>query len=179
MARRKRKVTPVSSTTAPPKARKEPWYKRTWIVAAAFSSAAFTLGMNGPTILQNMRKIPAEVELTRDQYMSWWKEDAEWSGDWSAFPEGFVDMADMKLTASGDLKISLQAKNGKLDGMIAIRKACEAIPFDFLLVRGSVSGPTAKIEVWDIDGGRQIVFGQLKLVKENNVITVQSAGGAS
>lgn len=178
MASRRKKALaiPPGSPPVPPTA---PWYKRTWVVAAAVGTAAFGLGMNGPTFLQNIRKLPTEFDATRDQYVSWLKEDAEWTGDWSTFPEGLVDMAGMRLSEGADLKISLQAKSGKLDGMIAVRKACEAIPFDFLLLRGSISGATSNVEVWDVVGGRQVILGQLKLVRQGNVMTVIRVGGAS
>lgn len=134
----------------------------------------FTLGLNGPMLLQNIRKLPAEVETTRDKYYGWLKNDADWTGDWSNFPEGIVDMGDMRLTEGVDLKISLQAKNGALEGMIASGKVCEKMPaLDFLLLRGSVSGSTANLEVWDIIGGHQRVLEKLRLVREADVITVQ------
>lgn len=178
MARRKKYVpaATLASLSAAPKA---PWYKRTWVIVAAFGSVAFTLGMNGPTLLQNIRKLPTEVEATHDQYMSWLKEDAEWTGDWSNFPEGIADMADMRLSEGIDLKISLQAKNGKLDGMIAAGTVCSNVPFDFLLLRGSVTGAAANVEVWDIIGGHQRVFEHLKLVRDGNVITVHPLRGAT
>lgn len=176
MARRKKYVpaAPPGSLSAPPKA---PWYKRAWVIAAAFGSVAFTLGMDGPTLLQNIRKLPTEVEATHDQYVSWLKEDAEWTGDWSNFPEGINDMADMRLSEGIDLKISLQAKNGELSGMITAGTVCSNVPFDFLLLRGSVTGTAANVEVWDIDGGHQRVFEHLKLVRDGNVITVHPLGG--
>jgi hypothetical protein len=81
MARRK-KYVPTAAPAPPATVRQEPWYKRTWVVVAAVGSAAFTLGMNGPTLLQNIRKLPSEVETTHDQFVSWLKEDAAWEGDW-------------------------------------------------------------------------------------------------
>jgi hypothetical protein len=164
----------IAGLYAPPLA---PFYKRTWVVVAAVGAATVGLGMNGPTLLQNIRKLPTEVEATRDQYVSLWRADAEWTGDWSTFPEGIVDMADQRLSEGGDLRISLQVRKGRLDGMIAIRKACEAIPFDFLLLQGSVSGAAAKAEVWDIAGGHMTVLGHLTLVRQGKVMTVQRIGG--
>lgn len=174
-SRKRSSATPPAPVPTQPK---PPWYKRTWVVVVTVGSAAFTLGMNGPTLLQNMRKLPAEVEVTRDQYLSWLKEDAGWIGDWSTFPEGNVDIGDMRLSDGVDLKISLQAKNGELGGMIASGKVCSNIPFfDFLLLRGNVSGNTANLEVWDIVGGQRRVFEQLRLVREGNVIAVHPAAG--
>jgi len=159
---------------------KPPLYKRLWLVAVGVGTIAFTLGLNGPTLLQNIRKLPVEVEITRDQYLGWLKKDAEWAGDWSNFPEGHVDMADMRLSEGVDLKITLQSKNGELDGTITSGRMCSNLPvFDFLLLRGSVSGNTAAVEVWDIIGGHQRTFENLRLVREGNVITVQPERGAS
>lgn len=175
MSRRRKQQTAAVPTMPVPEPLKPPWYKRMWLVVVAVASVAFTLGLYGPALLQNIRSLPAEVETTRDQYLSWLKEDAEWTGDWSTFPEGIVNMGDMRLSEGVDLRLSLQAKNGELGGMIASGKVCSNIPvFDFLLLRGSVSGNTATVEVWDIVGGHQQVFERLKLIRENDVITVQS-----
>lgn len=177
MARRKKFVlaAPPAPAPVPPKS---PWYKRTWVIVVAVGSVVYTLGMNGQTLLQNIRKLPTEVETTYDQYVSWLKEDAEWAGDWSTFPEGVVDMADMRLSEGIDLKISLKAKNGELGGMIAAGKVCSNVPFDFLMLRGSVFGTAANVEVRDIIGGHQRVFERLKLVRDENVITVHPLEGA-
>jgi hypothetical protein len=159
---------------------KSPWYKRMWVIVVAVGTCAFTLGLNGPMLLQNIRALPGEVETTRDQFLSWLRKDAAWTGDWSTFPEGIVDMGDMRLTEGVDLKLSLQAKNGELGGMITSGKVCSNLPvFDFLLLRGTVSGNTASVEVWDIVGGHQRVFERLKLVREDTVITVQPDRGSA
>ncbi|MDI5934676.1 hypothetical protein [Halomonas kalidii] len=179
MARRKKNslTAPSAPSLAQPKM---PWYKHMWVVVLAVASVAFTLGLNGPTLLQNIRQLPSEVETTRDQYLSWLKEDAEWTGDWSTFPEGIVDMGDMQLSEGVDLKLSLQAKNGELGGTIATSAVCANMPvFDFLLLRGTVRGDTANVEAWDIVGGHQRVFESLTLVREGEVITVSSSNGAA
>lgn len=153
------------------------WYKRMWVVVVAVGSAAFTLGLQGPTLLQNMRKIPGELEKTWDQYMAWLKDDAAWAGDWSTFPEGIVNTSDMRLSEGIDLKITLQAKGGKISGMIASSKICAKAPFNFLLLRGTVSGNVASVEVWDIVEGHSWVFEHLKLVREGVILTVHPALG--
>ncbi len=158
---------------------KPPWYKRVWVVVSAIGSCFFFLILNGPALLQNARVIPAELETTRDQLVRWLKEDAEWSGDWSNYPEYIVDMGDMHLTDGIDLKISLQAKNGVLGGMIASGKVCSSLPvFDFLLLRGSISGNVATVEVWDIIGGHKRIFERLKIVRDQDVLTIQPERGA-
>jgi hypothetical protein len=158
---------------------KQPWYKRVRVVVSAISGFCLLLIMNGPVLLQNIRAIPAELETTRNQLVRWMNEDAEWSGDWSNYPEYIVNMGEMHLTDDIDLKISLQAKNGQLGGMIASGKVCSSLPvFDFLLLHGSISGNVATVEVWDIIGGHKRIFERLKIVRDQDVLTIQPERGA-
>lgn len=185
MSRRKKPV--VARTPAPSHPATPPWHKRAWgVVLSAWAKVRCgrwhwytivaivgTILYNAPTFLQNIRQLPSEVEATSSQLIGWWKEDAAWEGDWSTFPEGIVNMADMHLSEGIDLKISLYSKNGKLDGMLATHAICNKFPvFDFLLLRGSASGKVANIEILDFVDGREVVFGTMKLMREGNVITV-------
>jgi len=150
----------------------------TALVVSTVATVAFTLVLNGPTILQNVRKVPAEVLATFDQYLSWVKEDEHWEGDWSTFPEGIVNMEDMKLSENTDLKISLTAKNGVISGEISTGEICRNVPiFDFLLLRGKVSGNSARVMVWDIIDGKTIEFGELDLIREGGVIKTKPISG--
>jgi len=116
--------------------------------------------------------------MTRDQYLGWLKEDSAWTGDWSSFPEGIVNMGEMRLSEGIDLKVTVHAQNGELGGTIASGRICANVPvFDFLLLRGSVSGNTATVEVWDIIGGHSRVFERLNFVREQEVITVLTEAG--
>ena len=178
---RKRARKTVSTTTALPTAtsnpNQTPLYKRVWVVASAVGAVMFALGLNGPTILQNLRKMPSEVEATRDQYLSWMKEDEEWTGSWSSFPEGIVNMEDMNLSNTR-LKLSLTSKNGELGGEISSPAICRDMPhFDFLLLRGKVSGRTAEVIVWDVVGGKTVEFARLTLERIDGVITVTPKSG--
>jgi hypothetical protein len=156
----------------------QPWYKKVWVVASAVGAVTFAIGLNGPTILQNLRKMPTEISETSDQYLSWIKEDEKWTGDWSTFPEGIVDMADMNLSDGVDLKISISSKNGDLSGEISTGAICKNVPsFDFLMIRGKVSGDMARVTVWDIIGGKKTSFAELDLVRTGDVITVKPVSG--
>jgi hypothetical protein len=130
--------------------------------------------MNGPAVLQNLRKLPSEIEATRDQYLSWAKDDASWTGNWSAFPEGIANMGDLRLSEGIDLKISIWSKRGEIDGLIASTPVCMAYPFvDFMLLRGTVAGDVAEVEVWDIISGRSQVFEKIQLVRNANILVVK------
>lgn len=155
-----------------------PWYKRMWVIVAGAVSVAFTVGLNGPTLLENARKLPAEIEKTWAQYASWRHDDEAWTGDWSTFPEGILDVTDMRLSEGVDLKISLWAEGGEIGGVIAAGTICSALPYDYLQLQGRVSGNIAQLEVWDILQGRRVVFDHLKLLREGDVITVHPAAGS-
>lgn len=175
---RRREALTITRQPSPEPLLMKPWYKNLWVVASTVATVAFTLGLNGPTILQNVRKIPAEVSATSDQYMRWVKEDEYWEGDWSTFPEGIVNMEDMKLSENIDLKISLTAKNGEISGAISTSEICQNVPFfDFLLLRGKVRGNSARVIVWDIIDGKTIEFGELDLIREAGVITAKQISG--
>lgn len=176
---RKTPAAPVSIQTPQPQP-PQPWYKKVWVVASAVGAAAFAIGLNGPNILQNLRKMPTEISATSDQYLSWIKEDEKWTGDWSSFPEGIVNMADMHLSEGVDLKMSIVSKNGDIGGEISTGTICKNVPhFDFLMIRGKVSGSTARITVWDIIGGKTVTFGDLDLVRKDDVITIKPVSGNS
>lgn len=174
MKKRPHKTPPVS--VQPPL----PWYKKVWVVATAVGAAAFAIGLNGPTILQNARIMPAEISATSDLYLSWLKEDDKWTGNWSNYPEGIVNMADMNLSDGIDLKMSIVSNNGNIGGEISTGAICKNVPHvDFLMIRGKVSGLTARVTVWDIIGGKTFTFAELDLVRKNNVITVKAVSGNS
>ena len=140
---------------------------------------AFTLGLNGPTLLQNFRKLPAEVSATTDQYLSWVKEDQEWTGNWSTFPEGIANMGDMKLSDGIDLKIAIRSTNGEINGEITSTSVCKHFPaFDFLLVRGKVNGKSANLTIWDIVRGETTTFAEVAITRQNDVITVRPVSGS-
>lgn len=175
MARKsKTKATPLQQA-AP--AAKVPWYKRVWVVVSATSVVVSAILLKGPTLLQNARVLPAEVRQTTSQFQSWAKEDAEWTGRWSSFPEGIVDMADMRLS-DVDMQITVWASQGNIDGTIANKNICKSIPvLNYVLLRGEVSGNTAYVTAWDIVQGQKTDFAELKLVRDGNVITVTPSSG--
>ena len=108
-------------------AAKAPWYKRVWVVVSATSVVVSAILLKGPTLLQNARILPAEVRQTASQFQSWAKDDAAWTGHWSSFPEGIVDMADMHLS-NVDMQITIWASQGDIDGTIATKSICRSIP---------------------------------------------------
>src|SRR3546814_15367641 len=109
-------------------------------------------------MLQNARIIPKEVRETATQYQSWVKEDSEWTGHWSASPEGLADIADMQLSTV-DMQITIWASQGEIDGTIATKEICKAIPvFNYVLLRGEVFGNTATVTAWDIVLGHKTEF---------------------
>lgn len=157
----------------------ESWYESKWSIITGVAVAAFTLGLNGPALLQNIRQMPNEVTVTKSQYTSWLKDDEKWQGDWSGYPEYVVNVSDMHLSEDVDARLTIFAKEGELGGMIATGKICQNVPFNFLMIRGKVSGNKSQVEVWDYLGGKDKVFATLELVRGDDVITINPISGAT
>ena len=175
MARKSKIRTQPPQQTVP--SVKVPWYKRVWVVVSATSVVVSAILLKGPTLLQSARVLPGEVRQTASQFQSWAKEDAEWTGHWSSFPEGIVDMADIHLS-NVDMQITIWASQGDIEGTIATKGICNSIPvFNYVLLRGEVSGNTAYVTAWDIVQGHKTDFAELKLVRDGNVITVTPSSG--
>lgn len=133
--------------------------------------------LNAPQVLQNSRILPNEVRETVAQYRSWVKEDSEWTGYWSANPEGLMDIAEMKLS-NVDMQIKIEASQGEIDGTIVTKEICKEIPmFNYVLLHGEVFGNTANVTAWDMVQGHEVNFAQLKLVRDGDVITVTPTAG--
>ncbi|GHT92729.1 hypothetical protein FACS1894116_03400 [Betaproteobacteria bacterium] len=175
MARKSKSKVNPSQQAAP--AVKVPWYKRIWVVVSATSVVVSTILLKEPTLLQNARVLPEEVRQTAGQFLSWVKEDTEWTGHWSSFPEGIMDMADMHLS-DVDMQITIWASQGNIDGTISTKSICKSIPvFNYVLLRGEVSGNTAHVTAWDIVQGHKTEFAELKLVRDGGIITVTPSSG--
>lgn len=155
-----------------------PWYRRAWFLLSLVGAGLYGLLANGPTLLSNAEKLPAEVERVSGRFLSWYYEDQAWEGLWSANPEGYVDTEDMKLS-DVDVKLHLLAEHGQIGGEIATKSICRAIPmFDYLLLEGKVSGDTASITAFDFVGGERKNFFRFTAKRDGVVITVSLKEGA-
>lgn len=156
---------------------KAPWYKQLWFVISATAVVVSAILLNGPAMLQSARILPKEVIETKRQFKSWVKEDEEWTGHWSSFPEGIGDMKDLNLS-DVDMQITIWASEGYIDGTIATKKICRSIPiFNYILLRGEVSGDSAHVIAWDIIQGHKTDFAELKLQRDGEVLTVTPVSG--
>ena len=160
----------VEHTTAP-------WYKRFWVIASGIFAILGAILINGPEALRNSRILPLEASKTISQFRSWVKEDSDWTGRWTAHPEGFVDLADMQLS-NVDLEIIIWATEGRIDGTIATKRLCKELPiFNYILLEGSVFGNSAKVTAWDIVGGHRVEFARLTLERDGYLMTVTPTAG--
>lgn len=167
----------IKQIPQPARAPAVPWYKRAWFLISTTTVVVSAILLKGPTLLQNARILPSEFRETMQQFTAWAKEDSEWSGRWSSFPEGYVDMADMDLS-DVDMQITIWANQGYIDGTIATKKVCQSIPFvNYVLLRGKVSGNTAVVTAWDIIQGHKRDFAELKLVRDGVIMTVTPISG--
>ena len=174
-ASRNKKIHPPGISA---KVTTRPFFKKAWIIGTATVGVLFTALLNGPTILENARKLPASIAQTKAQYLSWLHDDSEWTGNWSSFPEGIVDMEDMHLS-NVDMQITIWSSQGQIDGTIATKKICKAIPlFNFVLLKGQVSGHSAQVTAWDIVLGHDVEFARLRLERDGDIMTVTPIDGA-
>lgn len=173
----KKAQTQIAHPAAPPRWR---WLTKPWGVAVVVGGAVGAFLLNINPVLTNVRQLPAEVRMTRDQFASWYYQDSAWNGRWTNSPEGNVDAAAMRLSEEA-VEIELEVQNGVIDGTIATRQICDAVPFfDFLLLRGKVSAlrSSAKVVVWDTFLGRSQDVATLTLNRDGAIITVVPKQGA-
>lgn len=148
-----------------------PWYKRAWVVVTGLGVIVAAILMNGPTMLENLQKLPGTAKATWSQFMSWRGEDKAWTGIWSSSAEGYVDSADMNLSEV-HLRLEITVTEGQLDGTIATKSICKAVPFSFILLEGTTSGQRADVRVFDIIGGKRREFAHLDLRRDGSVMVV-------
>lgn len=154
--------------------------KRWWPAITVIVGVPWAIATQGPKVLEYVPKVPPLYQQARDTILSWYYDDVEWSGLWSSFPEGTVDMEDMQLSDT-DLKMVMQSKNGEIEGAITTKLICHDIPFnDYVLLRGHVSmfNKSAEIVAWDLVLGHKTDFALLNLkLSDDLVVTVTPVDG--
>ena len=177
--RRKQKL-PHSETLSPLAIStiRTPWYRRVWVLLSLLGAGLYGLLANGPTLLANAEKLPADFDRVTGQFLAWHYDDNAWEGLWSASPEGYVDSVDMNLS-NVDIKLHLLAQHGRIGGEIATKSICHAIPMvDYFLLEGNVSGDTATITAFDFIGGERKNFFRFTAKRDGVVITISPKEGS-
>jgi hypothetical protein len=78
----------------------------------------------------------ADINATLD----WWRDDAALIGTWINAGEGSVDAAQFAAKSPEDVVwLSIEAKDGKFQGMIHTPRLCNALPWNYVRVNGSNS----------------------------------------
>lgn len=146
-----------------------------WKVPAlicAFFAALAALTTNLGTIIDNAENLPGKISKAAGDFRSWYHDDASWNGHWTNNPQAYVDAADMNLSAE-DMSIDLNVNKGDIDGVISTKSICYAVPYDFLLLKGSVSGSSyADVIVWDTFDGHSAEIAKLRLKRAGIQMTV-------
>lgn len=171
MARKRRQpsVKPVTPSDLQVTA---PRYRRVWFLITLVGAGLYGVLANGPMLLSNAEKLPAEFERVSGKLLSWYYEDQAWTGLWSANPEGYVDSVEMKLS-DVDIKLHLLSERGRIDGAISMKSICRVVPmFDYLLLEGKVSGDIATITAFDFIDGERKNFFRFSAKRDGVVITV-------
>jgi hypothetical protein len=156
-----------------------PIYKKVWVAIVAIAALIGVVLKSGPEMLTNAEKLPAAFMSVTDKLSGWYFDDAAWSGLWSANPQGPVGVGDMNLSKV-DLILDTKAGGRKIDGTIATKKICEAIPvFHFIMIEGTIglTGKDAQIVAYDWIDGKRRNFATLNLKREGAVLIVTPTSG--
>jgi hypothetical protein len=148
--------------------------KKPWVVTVGFIAALALLLTNINSILANVRALPGEIKETSEQFYEWYGDYQLWKGHWTNFPEGRVDMAELRLSKE-DFHLSIDdVTSGVLVGSIETKKICAKLPFlEQLLFDGKISSSRrANISVFDYIGGYRKVFATLNLRREAGVMII-------
>jgi hypothetical protein len=125
--------------------------------------------LNGNTMLENLRRMPAEFVSTKNEFLEWFYNDAQWLGMWSATPQGYVNLDEMNLSKT-DLQLAISTmKNGHFDGAIITKNLCPftGLANKYVLIEGEAeNGNRAEATVFDFIGGRTKIFAKLKLKRQ-------------
>lgn len=126
--------------------------------------------------LQNIQALPGELSKTKDQFLSWYHNDQSWTGLWSNFPEGILDMKRLNLSDT-EIKIIIHSKQGVIEGVISSKESCAKFPLlRYVLLEGRVDflRPKATIIAHDVIRGDNIFFGRmLASIDKDQVMTIE------
>lgn len=154
-----------------------PWYRRVWVITSALGTALVAVLTTGPTLLTNAENLNKESVRIFKQINAWYSDDSAWAGVWSTYPEGIVDIEDMKLSTT-DLRLHLVADSGKLSGEITSKLICQTVPtLDYLLLEGTTSGDTATLTAFDFLGGHRRDFFRFKAKREGVILEITLIDG--
>jgi len=174
---RKRRPPSAKPVTSPDRQVTVPWYRRVWFLITLVGAGLYGLLANGPTLLSNAERLPSEFERVSGKFLSWYYEDQAWEGLWSANPEAYVDLVEMKLS-DVDIKLHLLSEHGRIGGEISMKSICRVVPmFDYLLFEGKISGDIATITAFDFIGGERKNFFRFSAKRDGIVITVSPEEG--
>ena len=184
MARSKQKkkrdsATPTAENGVSPHATPTPWFKNPYLVFATTVLLALFAGvLKAPDFFKSLNATPSAIEETRHKFMVWWKDDQLWTGSWSSFPEGVVDMASMHLSDT-DIGVGLSAEEGVIYGKIESRNICKIAPlsFGFLFLQGNARGESAELVAYEIVEGEHRNLAALKATRTGDVLTLVQTGG--
>jgi hypothetical protein len=163
--------------SASPKKSDTSFITKHWFVISSIVGAFFMLILNAPTLITNLENLPRDVSRVTDKFLGWYYDDEAWTGFWSEFPEGYVNLEEMNL-GSVKLGIDIIATSGVIGGMIGTKAICNTLPFvEFLHIEGKVSGNEAVITAFDYIGGKRQEFTRLTLRRDGIIMTVKPVDG--
>lgn len=146
------------------------WYHKAWPWITATCVLMGWVLLNGLVALANLEQLPSATRKSLDHYLSWYHDDAEWSGVWSTAAEGYVDFVQLSTI---DVRIEMSVSQGRVDGTIASRSLCNFLPlFDYVLLEGEVRGKIIEAVAYDYIGGERHNFFKVRMQRDDAAIMV-------
>lgn len=111
--------------------------------------------LNGIAALDTVAAFPAKYTEVKDQYLSRYYHDTEWTGWWTTDTEGLVDSGDYKVSPTSST-ISMEARHGLVHGEFSSRRVCEVQPLlGVLMYDGSLDRDAVHATAYQIIGGKR------------------------
>lgn len=153
-------------------------FKISIALVSTIFAGLFAFIVHNDDFSRGLNRLPANMMGVLGNSLSWYFKDDHWSGHWSNYPEGISNIEEMNLSKT-DIQIEIMNNRGMIDGMISSNEICKRFPISaFLLIKGEVGfyRTQADVEIYDIIDGKTAIFGKLKLIMDDGIMTVVPRG---
>jgi hypothetical protein len=143
-----------------------------WLTGGIAALAILLTGVN--QIARESREAPSEWGKTAKELSNWTYGYEDWKGEWTYFPEGRVDIADMQLT-SHPIRLDVEISDGgQISGTIESQGICDKVPyFTDLALDGQINLlGDAEVRVLQWVGGYLRQFAKMKIHRDGDLMEV-------
>jgi hypothetical protein len=144
LAKRKRQRVVAAPSAPAVGGDDKPWYKKAWPWVTGLAIVTSWVLLNGVSALSNAEKLPSAASRLYNRVSTWYHVDQEWTGKWTN--EGDIDA---RYQPDIYIDLDLLVLDRSVQGKIGSGQQRDAIPYEYVLVEGSVRGDTLDILAFD------------------------------